>query len=258
MIAVSDRVHHVFASRGPRFAGGGNNVVHAALFGLVTLGLAQCALAQKRVETDTGTRIPVPLRARVPDVIGPATASQARVVMAEFSRCTVDRKIAVLSKLLSLPANRIESARWGPLAEDDCMADGTLRFKAMTMRGAVFGELYRRRQDALQHGKPWSLPVVPVVYTERIDPDDTNPVNTALVMFAACVIDRAPDKARAVLASPSASTAQDAAITALGPDLGPCLPQGRTITLNKSIIEGALGEALYRGHIMSKSGSDTK
>lgn len=228
------------------------------VFALTVLGMAQGAVAQRRVESDTGSHIPIPKRARIPEALDASKAESARVALAEFARCTVDRKAADVAKMLTIAANRLDDKVWTRLADDQCLDSGMMKFRSILLRGALFVELEHRRYDFKQRGKQWMLPVVPINDSLTIAPQDPDPTSTALLSFATCVVDHAPDKAEAVLRTPTASTAQNAAFTALNPELGTCLPQGATVKLSKSILEGALAEATYRGHIPAQPATEAK
>jgi hypothetical protein len=129
----------------------------------------------------------------------------------------------------------------------DCLWDGELRFKAIIIRGAMFTELWRRRVIAESRGKPWG-PVLPA-YVFADVPMDASPAikqQAALLWLGDCIVKRDRAAASEVLLQPIGSKAQRQAYTRLNPNLGPCLPEGMKLTFSKSILEGALAEALYR------------
>ncbi len=219
----------------------------AYVLALLAAVSASGATAQRRSEMETGSIIPIPERARIPVDAKLTEDDRGRVAMEAFARCTVDRKAMQVGKIISLPANRISMDVWGRLADSECLAGGQLAFKPAVLRGALFTELYRRREQDVARGKAWTLPVVPFDDQAPIAADDPDPVNTALLSFAACVVAGDPDHAKVMVLMPNASAAQNAATSALRPSLGRCLTAGNTVKLSKTILEGALGEALYRG-----------
>lgn len=229
-------------------------VIIALSFLVWTAGVS----AQRRMEKNAGSYILIPERARIPDGAGLSKVDRGRVAMASFAGCTVDRKSYRLPKLLSLPANRMDSKVWAGLADDECLASGQMAFQPIILRGALFTELYRRRHKAVARGQTWTLPVVPFNDHLAIDADDPSPVTTAVLAFAACIVAKDPIHAKAIMLASTTSSAQDAAITALKPSLGPCLPEGQTITLSKSILEGAIGEIMYRGTAQPTSTASTE
>jgi hypothetical protein len=70
-----------------------------------------------------------------------------------------------------------------------------------------------------------------------------------LLVLAQCVVEHDPVDAKAVVMARTASPAQNAAFAALAPNISQCLPSGQKLTLGKIILEGALGEVLYRGAV---------
>ncbi|MEP9401156.1 hypothetical protein [Sphingomonas sp. VNH70] len=212
--------------------------------------VASPALAQRQVEEDTGSRIAVPRRARIPDSPGLSEHARARVTLAQFARCTVDRKPSQVSAIVAQPAERLGDTLVAKAADDDCLSSGQMRMKPLLMRGALFTELYRRRNQAERRGAAWRMPAVAFdAHTPVAAADPEIAVQLALLSFAACVVQRDPETAKAVVLKPAASKEQDAAFAALAPLLGPCLPSGQEIKLGKTILEGALGEVLYRGTV---------
>ncbi|WP_314375571.1 hypothetical protein [Sphingomonas paucimobilis] len=214
--------------------------------------IATPAVAQRQMEADTGSLAPVPRRARISDAPSVSEKDRGRITMAQFVRCTVDRKPTNVARITSLPADKLGGVEFAKAADEDCLLAGEIRFKPILMRGALFVELYRRRQAAEQRHIEWRLPVVPFDVQTPVDPTNEElATQMALLAFAKCVIDRDPATARAVVMGPTVSKVQDTAINALVPNLGPCLPNGQKITLSRNILEGALGEVLYRGTVPS-------
>lgn len=204
--------------------------------------------AQRRTEAETGSLVPVPRRARIADTSTLSDKDRGRVTMAAFARCTVDRHNSQVATALSLPAHELAAASLARLADDECLDAGQMRFQSVPFRGALFVELYRRRAEAEARHSAWRLPVVPFNAQQSIELTNQQAAEqVALLAFAACVAERDPAGAKAVVMGPTVSKVQDAAIASLVPHLGPCLPSGQKITLGKIVLEGALGEVLYRG-----------
>jgi hypothetical protein len=223
---------------------------HALITPILLACVASSALAQRQLETYTGSTIPVPRPARISDEPGLSDQARARKTLAEFARCTVDREARQVSAIVARPADKLNDAQFMKIANYECLSSGEIRMKSMLMRGALFTELYRRRNQAERRGLTWSLPAVAF--------DERAPVNTAnselalevgLLSFASCVIRHEAETAKAVVLKPTASKEQDAAFAALASHLGQCLPSGQKIKLSKPILEGALGEVLYRGTV---------
>ena len=212
--------------------------------------VASPALAQRQVEMDTGSSIPVPRRARISDAPGLSDQVRARKALADFARCTVDRKAQQVAAIAAQPADKLTDTQFFKIADDECLMSGQMRMKPITMRAAIFVELYRRRDQAERRGSSWSLPAVAFDERAPVDAADAErALQVGLLSFARCVVGRDPKTAKAVVLGPTASKEQDAAFAALAPNLGQCLPSGQNIKLSKPILEGALGEVLYRGTV---------
>ena len=135
---------------------------------------------------------------------------------------------------------------WGSLADDECLASGQIRFKAIILRGAIFTELYRRR---ISGTSPFAAPTgVPAPYNSLAPAveDEDGKLQMALLAFADCVVQHDRADASAMVVAPTASQVQNTSLVALRSALGPCLPQGQQITLSRPVLEGSIAEILYR------------
>nr|WP_295667160.1 hypothetical protein [Sphingomonas sp.] len=224
----------------------------ALLLTLLSMSITVDAVAQVNTELETGSIIPIPRRATIDDRPGLSEVDRFRLAMSEFARCTVDRKSVRIAQLLRLPADKINGASMVPLADDQCLSSGEMKFNALLLRGALFVELYRRRSAAEARGQAWRLPATPFDSKASVSPSsNTDATHLGLLAFADCVVTRDPVTTRGLVKAPTTSKAQDAAFAVLSPNLGPCLLQGQKIKLGKMILEGALGEILYRGTVQS-------
>ncbi|MDQ2893598.1 MAG: hypothetical protein M3R64_11000 [Pseudomonadota bacterium] len=222
-------------------------MIRVALFAVCMIAWVGSASGQRKVESDTGSHIAIPQRARIPDAPGLTVDDRARIAMAEFARCTVDRRAIAMRRVLSLPIEKLDGSVWMPLADTECLASGEMRFQPRIMRGALFSELVRRRAVETARGGAWTFPVMPYDAVALADPANrVTQLDAALLAFADCVVKRDPVGAQAVIVAPTATEAESVAIAALAPNLGPCLPAGQTIKLSRSILEGAVAEILYR------------
>ena len=207
----------------------------------VALAASTMAVAQSRYQQDTGSLLPVPERARIPD--SGDQAERSRLVLAQFARCTVDRRATQLRKLLVLPLDKLSGASWGALADDECLAGGEIRFKPILLRGAVFVELYRRQMKGGQaaHFSFKAAPYQPTTVA------NTGTLDDALLAFADCIVGLDRVDASAMVVAGTASREQDGALGRLRPSLGSCLPQGQKISLSRPVLEGSIAEILFRG-----------
>lgn len=222
----------------------------AFAIGLLGFTIAASAEAQTKTEAETGSLIGVPRRARIADDPGISAADRGRLAMAEFARCTVDRRSVQVAKVATLSAQTLNGRSIAPLADDECLASGSMAFKPILLRGALFVELYGRRTDALARGQVWRLQSKPFDQAVEFDKSDGDlTVQMGLLTFSECVVGRDPAGAKAVVSAPTVSKAEDAGFGALRPSLGRCYPAGSSISLSKPILKGALAEILYRGTV---------
>ena len=207
----------------------------------VALMTVSPAMAQRQVEAQSGSLIGVPKRARFPEVSGLSAVDRGRVVMAQFARCTVDRSRSRVDRVLAMPIGKAYWREMSALSSPECLAHGGIKFKSDVMRGALFTELWQRKEA--EGGVDTAL--------RRVDAsaDDGGPgqMNAYMLQFADCVIAADRSAVVSVLKAPTASSAQNEAYKSLLPRLGPCFPSGGKLTLSKPILEGVLAEALYRG-----------
>lgn len=63
--------------------------------------------------------------------------------------------------------------------------------------------------------------------------------------MAVCVAEQNPAAIRGLIATRPETAEEKAAIQAIAPSLGPCLPQGATLKANRQSLRAALAEALY-------------
>ncbi|WP_294323048.1 hypothetical protein [uncultured Sphingomonas sp.] len=224
---------------------------HPLITAILLASIATPALGQRQVEMETGSSIPVPRRARISNESGLTEQAQARRTLAEFARCTVDRRSAEVSVIAAQPAEKLSDSRFMKIADDECLSSGQMRMRPLLMRAALFVELYRRRDQAERRGAAWAVPAVAFDERAAVAGAATGglALEVGLLSFASCVIRHDAEAAKAVVLKPTASKEQDAAFAALAPHLGQCLPSGQNVKLSKPILEGALGEVLYRGTV---------
>lgn len=219
----------------------------SALF-LLCLASSEYAEAQPVIEQQTGSHIPIPRRARIEERPGLSKIDEGRLSMAQFARCTVDRRAADVQKMLKLPADQVTATTMASLADDECLESGQMSFSPVLLRGALFAELYRRRTAAEGRGLPWRMAVVPFdPRAVAAEGSDAAKAQQGLLTFASCVVARDSAAAKSVVSALPTSKSQNDAFVGLTPNLGQCLFQDQKITLSKIVLEGALGEVLYRG-----------
>ena len=211
------------------------------LLALPFVGVAADATAQ-RTETDLGSRIGVPYRARIPDNVGLAAADRGRLAMQQFASCILDRSGKGVAQALTQSTEAAQNQALARLVGAECLDSGELRFKAGVMRAAIFTELYRRRTAG---GRTMMVSNYDLARSAGATGPDA--VYWWLMDFADCVVAKDRATASAFVVTSAVSDAETAALKTLTPSLGPCVTSNQQITLNRATIKGALAEALYRG-----------
>lgn len=116
------------------------------LAAFVTLSAAPLPIsAQTATETETGSIIPIPRRARIPDG-SDKNIDAARIVAANFARCVVARNPKGVARAIDLPPGPLSSKAMTALATSECLDSGQMTIPQRVMRGALFVELYRVRE----------------------------------------------------------------------------------------------------------------
>ena len=203
------------------------------------------ALAKPQREMETGSLITVPKRAIAPDRT--LTKDElSRDLMNQFARCLVDRKQALVAKAIALPAGADEIA-FQRAVTNECLDNGRMHFPIAVLRGAVFGELYRRQQIG-SATVTRNFPIQPLDWSKSPQLTDSTVARTNyfLLWMADCVHKSKAQEIRSIVVYPVGSAAQKTAYAAVIPALGPCIPQGTQISFSRSMLEAAFGEYLYR------------
>ena len=209
---------------------------------VITYGVAN---AQSSRDTETGSRIVIPKRARIPDDSTLSKSELSRKVLNEFARCAINRNYPAVASAVSKPMGAGFHEAIARVVSADCLYSGMISFKAVALRGPLFVELYKRRELAKSQGRVWG-PVTPSIDFSAPSSLESD-AHRAILDVATCAIDANPNVARAVVLEHMMSEAQDNAFAAIVPALGACLPEGKTLSLTKQVIEGMLAEVLYRG-----------
>ena len=211
---------------------------------LISAAVALSGGTRPPTEVDLGSNVTRPKRAEIPN--GYYTKEQrGRLVMREFARCTFATSPAKVAAVAMLPPGA-DVAGLRELAQRDCLSEGIVGFDFALYRGTLFGEMYRRHEAI--GGKSWTYPVSPINLNAAPNEGDSAQIklNYFLLSLTDCVIAKNAEAVRAVVLQPVGSKAQEAAFSAIIPQLGPCLPQGKTITFNRTSLEMGFGEYMYR------------
>jgi len=176
---------------------------------------------------------------------GYSTGDAARKTLYAFAACTLKRHRKHVMELLTLPVSDPTITRdMRPLADEDCLADGSLQFDPLLFRGSLYVELYR-----VQFGtRPADLKPTSVSPNEIPSawPNPSLQSFSTLFNFADCVTHRDPSSVRTIVLSGPGSAQESAALAALSPQFQLCLVKGTQMRVSKSVLAGMLAEALYR------------
>jgi len=181
-----------------------------------------------------------------PSVTAPVADSDGeRQAMARFADCIVTEDTRRASQYRDM---RYDDAR-GAVLLRDIASNGCLRFGELSkstdmLRGAIFKSFYQREQKNAS-----TMPgEVPANFTAFVR-DAKAPESMrylARMDFGACVVRADPANARSLTLATPGGQAEKAALVALRPSLGACVPSGLQVALTKTTISSALAEALYR------------
>lgn len=158
-----------------------------------------------------------------------SAAAQARDTMNRYAECVVKTRAAAVRRALSTETPDAELAR---LASDDCLASGQLQMGTSLFRGALYRALYLR-----DFGRDAELPA-----GEATPAASTNP----LLLFGDCVARLDPAQTQAFVVAMPATPGEDEAVAALGASFERCVVAGDRIGFSKTVLQGALAEALYK------------
>lgn len=215
----------------------------AALIMLMLGGAAQPALAQSRTEVDTGSRIGVPERARIPTSPKLTDEQAAQVTMNRYMGCVVQRSRAQAERYVALPVGSPEARKLVPsLASAECLSAGELRFKPSLMRGGIYEALYR-----LDHGRTAPSDLAgraPVDYQAGMAAGSSPQL--ALLAFGDCVTRADPKGVHALLLSAPATKAEGRAVSDLLPSLNACVSRGLAVRFSRPVLRGVVAETTYR------------
>lgn len=193
---------------------------------------------------ETGTRFKRFTPANMAKQSGMSEAEHQRFTLTKFSDCVVQRdRNEALIYLGLAPTTKGAMKIGGKIFSPECIkteSGGQLRIPGPVVRSGLYGALYRA--DFGRHEGTLSEQPLDLAKDENRD----LPNYVALREFAECVVRSDPANSRAAVLAYVGSTAEKTAFAALAPKFGPCLPQGTQVEFSKTIIQGLLGEVLYR------------
>ena len=209
------------------------------------------ALAQSKYEKDSGSNIRIPKRAEAYDR-NLSMEELGREIMNQFARCIIDRRSTLVARAIaSLPGEDDRLLKQASTSE--CLDSGSMNFKSEVLRGAIFGELYRRHQNGSKDISE-KFPIQPLDWSAAPSAESGVYIrmNFYLLSMADCVSKSNEEAMRSIVMNRVGSSAQKAAYVKVVPALGPCVPQGQKLSISPAMLEAAFGEYLYRSLVPAK------
>lgn len=235
-------------------------MIRAALLALAVFGIAAPVQAQDEPETHTGSRLrekPEPMKTNPKS----GDDTKTRIVAKRFGDCVFDRRKKQAIQLLSvsdywsIDYSKLGDAEYllnNMILMEQCLgvADRGAGGVGMTIsntaiRGALVEAAYLnayKDEDA-----PITLAADAPEFLENryIVPGRTHDDALAAASFSDCVVYQAPAKAHAVLHTKPGTKDEKAAVMAIVPAVGKCIPSGKEMRLNLASIRAFLADGLW-------------
>jgi hypothetical protein len=186
----------------------------------------------------------------------PAIASRADVLRAAV--CVVGRDATAANALLATApyssSERDKAMRLLRAAERCLRLRAPLATSALLFRGAVAESLYET--SFAQPAAARTPPAAAAAFfraSAAASREDAAMVSTFFDL-AQCAAPREPGLVRALLATEPASDAESAALTALYPTFGQCVPAGTQLSIDRGGMRAMLAESLHRWSVVQRDG----
>lgn len=170
-----------------------------------------------------------------------------------YGSCVVDQSPSRTRRVLSLvPGSKEERALLRSVADDRCInghgGSQYLYFEPQMLRGAIAEAMLHLDQARGSKRKlanePPPFPALSANDLARLSQEGQA---TLLALdVAQCLLSTDPQAVTALLAADPASPEEGQGFTKLLPNLGPCISDGKQVTLSKPHLRGVLAEAAYR------------
>ncbi|HEY6815143.1 MAG TPA: hypothetical protein VI168_06355 [Croceibacterium sp.] len=166
-----------------------------------------------------------------------SASAQARDTMNRFAECIVTERTAAVRRALAEPTHGAVTIGLAKLASDDCIMGGELQMGTALFRGAIYRAMYMR-----DFGADAPLPPGELMVGASSDP---------VLVFGDCVATLDPAETRAFVMARPATSVENEAVAKLSASFGRCLAPGNEARFSKTVLQGALAEALYRRSVAS-------
>lgn len=217
----------------------GITVRYALILGLAALAYSgPPALAQP----ETGSRID-----RMPGAVGAVESEDAitaRRVMRTYGQCVARNRVRLARALLALPlgdGEQLRTMRRSAAQVPACLGRGVarLQFHPSLLLGAM-AEFYVIERMGSRDLRP-----IAALTDARLAAMGLAP-RTGYEDVATCVAVRDPAGVMALIRSEPGTDQESVAFNRLVPHLGPCLPEGLTLTLSPGPVRAIVAVGLYR------------
>lgn len=207
------------------------------------VALAACAMAMPAAAQDSAWRLKSPKQETLTQSNEDAVAT-----FVDFTHCVVQRRYdkarAVVAAGYQTPAQATLASKiiMNRGVDEPCITSAfntQMRFPRGMMAEALALNLVRKDYPDLA-AVVASAPAVP----EQEQAAEARIGGTEA--FGRCVVRRDPQSAQALILSRYASREENAAISGLRDDLGPCLATGQKLTMNPWFLRGVISVAGYR------------
>ena len=189
----------------------------------------------------TGTRIGRPTPASPSDQVGLSAEDRGMRTTNAYAECLVGRHDAAIRTMMVLERRELSDRDKRLLSDSECIFSGHLQMPIEIIRGSIFRTLFFK--DFADENILFSDQ--PVNYSAYYRPESETNIAYYLLDFASCVVRKDTDNALAFIYSQAGEAESDAALQALIPELGPCIPEGQDLQFSESILRAYFSEAFY-------------
>jgi hypothetical protein len=195
----------------------------------LTLAVSTPALAQEK-----------PRAADAPGLFTqPVATPEALAIMHQYADCLVDRRPKEVRSALALDfTSEAYETKIGNIARsrNSCMQSGRMQVAPVLLAGALAERAFNVDFGAQDHAKIWPGDWTKLPIAARTDGE-------AMML---CIVQRAPDAARALLLTPFGGEGEKAAQSAIVAQLPGCMKDGVSARLTRPYLRALVALAAYR------------
>ena len=225
---------------------------------LFVIALASALSATAAAQYGPAPQQDVPQGKANPQAPQAPTSAASRADVLRAAACVAGRDSGSADALLgTAPYSNDERDRAVRLlrAAERCLRlSSPIATSALLFRGAVAETLYESRFAQPASARNPAAAAAPSFRAADVNGRDDAAFLTSSFELAQCTAPRQPDLIRALLATEPGSDAETAALTALYPAFGACVPAGTQLRVDKGGIRAMLAESLYRWSVVQRDG----